>query len=121
MESAISLSRSGFTTKSTGRPCSASAISFPCGPMTTVIRVTPAASMFSQQYRITGLSPRGRSCFGRPILFEEPAARRTADTRSAILSPELDNLRHDAYCDLLGGHRVYRKSDRDDDPADGVL
>src|SRR4030043_783761 len=66
----------------------------------------PAATRLSRQCLITNLLPRGRSCLGCPILFDEPAARRIAVTLRGIFPPVFDNLSHDADSYFLRRYRT---------------
>src|SRR5574340_350301 len=70
---------------------------------------------------MTGPSDRGRSCFVRPILVDDPAARRTADTFARISPPFTDELSNDTYRYFFGGYRTYIETDRSRDPAGAGL
>src|SRR5574341_383570 len=117
-DSAMSLA--GFVLKMTlaGAPPRACAASSPLRPRTATMSLMPEAAMQSRQSRITGRSLSNRSCFGRPILREAPAARSTADTRGCMFSPLLDDLGHDAHGDLFGRDRTDGKAHGNNDPRD---
>src|SRR4030042_4155734 len=70
----------------------------------------PAATRLSRQCLITNLLPRGRSCLGCPILFDEPAARRIAETLRGMFPPVFDNLCHDTDGYFLRRYRTNRKT-----------
>src|SRR5512134_977906 len=89
--------------------------------MTTRISFTPPPARASTQRLMAVLSPSLRSCLICPILLDDPAASSRAETGVSMLSPFLDDLRHDAHGDLLGRHRAYRRPHGDDDPGDVFL
>src|SRR4030065_1367636 len=66
----------------------------------------PAATRLSRQCLITGLLPRGRSCLGCPILFDEPAAKSIAESLRGMFPPVFDDLRHDADSYFLRRYRT---------------
>src|SRR5512146_1029248 len=70
------------------------------------------------QCLVAGLSPGLRSCLICPILLDDPAASSRAETDCSMLSPDPDDLRHDAHGDLLRRHRADGDTHGDDDTVD---
>src|SRR5512147_1169155 len=114
----MSLYGVSFTAMDTGSPRKCGARPPLHAAMTTRISLTPPPTSASMQRLMTVLSPSLRSCLVCPILLDDPAASSRAETGVSMLSPFLDDLRHDAHGDLLRRHRADGRPHGDDDPFD---